>query len=234
MTETTPSQMPDQFPAEAGEITLYGQAGAIEALVDIPEREDERPVTAIICHPHSLHGGTMRNKVVTMIERALRESGARTLRFNFRGVGESEGEFAEGTGEAQDLLLLAEWVRRCRPDDQLWLAGFSFGSYVAFRAAQHLPLSQLVLIAPPVESWDFSSIAHPGCPWLVVQGDDDEVVSPDLVYAWVEALDDPPQLVRMEETSHFFHRRLMDLRGVIKNGVRAQLPARSYPEETAD
>jgi alpha/beta superfamily hydrolase len=73
-------------------------------------------------------------------------------------------------------------------------------------------------------SWDFSGITLPGCPWLVVQGEADEVVDPQAVFAWVEALAQPPQLVRMPDTSHFFHRKLIDLRGAIKHGVRPHLP----------
>ncbi len=87
-----------------------------------------------------------------------------------------------------------------------------------------MPLRQLISIAPPVNRWDFAGIAPPACPWLIVQGEADEIVDPGAVYAFVEAQQKPPTLVRMPDTSHFFHRRLMDLRGVIKNGVRANLP----------
>ena len=80
----------------------------------------------------------MHNKVVTMVERALRESGLDTVRFNFRGTGESEGSYDEGDGEGDDLAAVVEWVRRTRPDDALWLAGFSFGSYVTIRNAVRL------------------------------------------------------------------------------------------------
>jgi alpha/beta superfamily hydrolase len=82
----------------------------------------------------------------------------------------------------------------------------------------------MISVAPPVGRWDFSHLASPLCPWLVVQGEADEIVDPQAVYDWVAAQPEPPTLVRMPETSHFFHRRLMDLRGVIKNGVRANLP----------
>ena len=74
-------------------------------------------------------------------------------------------------------------------------------------------------------SWDFSQVVHPNCPWLVIQGESDEIVDPQAVYAWVEKLTPAPELVRMPDASHFFHRRLMDLRGAIKSGVRPYLPA---------
>ena len=215
---------PDRFPESATALTLAGPAGALEAAVDVPEAGQARAGTVVICHPHPLQGGTMHNKVVTMIERSLRELGLRTLRFNFRGTGASEGSYDDGRGETLDLLAAAEWVGRVRPNDALWLAGFSFGSYVALLAARHLPVKQMISIAPPVGRWDFSAAIAPPCPWLVVQGEDDDVVDPQAVFDWIDAMTDKPQLVRMPETGHFFHRRLMDLRGAIKNGVRGNLP----------
>jgi alpha/beta superfamily hydrolase len=168
----------------------------------------------------------MHNKVVTMVERALRESGLDTVRFNFRGTGASEGVHDEGEGEGDDLGAVVAWVRRVRPDDALWLAGFSFGSYVSIRHAVRLRADALVSIAPPVGRWAFETIAPPTCPWLIVQGEADEVVEPQAVFDWVDALKRKPELVRMPETSHFFHRRLMDLRGAIKHAVRGWLPAK--------
>jgi alpha/beta superfamily hydrolase len=205
-------------------LTLSGPAGALEAAVDVPEAAEARAGVAIICHPHPQHGGSMHNKVVTMLERSLRELGLATMVFNFRGVGASQGTFDDGRGETDDLLAVAGWVQRTRPLDALWLAGFSFGSYVAARAAAQLPARQMISVAPPVSRWDFTHLASPLCPWLVIQGEADEVVDPAAVYAWVAAQADSPTLVRMPETGHFFHRRLMDLRGAIKNGVRNNLP----------
>ena len=166
----------------------------------------------------------MHNKVVTTIERSLRELGLATVVFNFRGTGASRGAFDDGVGETEDLIAVANWAQHARPHDALWLAGFSFGSYVAARAAPQLPVRQMISVAPPVGRWDFSHLASPLCPWLVVQGEADEIVDPHAVYAWIAAQPEPPTLVRMPETSHFFHRRLLDLRGVIKNGVRSNLP----------
>lgn len=215
---------PDQFPSEATEFFLSGPAGRLECLADVPEPEQARPATAILCHPHPQHGGTMRNKVVTIMERSVRELGLHTVRFNFRGVGESEGEFDDGQGETDDLLAVVEWVRKTRPDDDLWLGGFSFGAYIALKAAQDLPVRQVITVAPPVERYGFEQLIPPNCPWLVVQGDEDEVVSPEAVFSWAEKLDQEADLIVMEGTGHFFHRRLMDLRGLIKNHVQPNLP----------
>ena len=206
---------------------LAGPAGRIEAALDAPEADvPARPLLAIVCHPLPTEGGTMHNKVVTMTARALRECGATTLRFNFRGVGQSEGRFDDGEGELADLRAVAAWARAEHPDKVLWLAGFSFGAWVSLRLANELQAAALVSIAPPVgRSWDFSGIDLPTVPWLVIQGDADEIVDPQAVYDWIASLPHPPQLVRMPDTSHFFHRKLMDLRGAVKNGVRHWLPA---------
>lgn len=198
---------PAQFPDGTAEFLLPGPAGALEVVTEVPEPELARAGTAILCHPHPLHSGTMHNKVVTMAERSLRELGLRTLRFNFRGVGASVGEYDDGRGETLDLLAVAEWVQKVRPKDALWLCGFSFGSYVALLGARHLPVKQMISIAPPAGRWDFSAVLPPTCPWLVVQGEEDDVVEPQAVYDWVDSLPEKPTLVRMPETGHFFQDR---------------------------
>ncbi|MGH8154203.1 MAG: alpha/beta hydrolase [Rhodanobacteraceae bacterium] len=215
---------PSDFPDAATTFALSGPAGTLEVATAVPEADAARAGTVVICHPNPQQGGTMRNKVVTMLERALRESGLATVRFNFRGIGASTGAFDHGDGERGDLTAVAAWVRQARPGDALWLAGFSFGSYIALRCARALGADALVTVAPPVGRYEFGELALPTCPWLVVQGEDDEVVDPQGVFDWIESLDPKPVLVRMPETGHFFHRRLMDLRGAVKNGVRAWLP----------
>jgi alpha/beta superfamily hydrolase len=220
---------PAGFPDAPAAFVLPGPAGTLEVASAVPETAQARAGTAVICHPNPQQGGTMRNKVVTMLERALRESGLATVRFNFRGIGASSGAFDDGDGESGDLVAVAQWVRKARPDDALWLAGFSFGSYIALRSARALGASALITVAPPVGRQEFGELAMPGCPWLVVQGEDDEVVDPQAVFDWIETLDPKPTLIRMPETGHFFHRRLMDLRGVVKNAVRGWLPPASSP-----
>ena len=196
------------IPAAPAPLFLDGPAGRIEAALDAPDAEvPARPLLVIVCHPLPTEGGTMHNKVVTMAARALRESGATTLRFNFRGVGQSEGRFDDGDGELDDLRAVAAWARTQHPDKALWLAGVSFGAFVSLRLAVELQAAAVISIAPPVgRSWDFSAIDIPSVPWLVVQGDADEVVDPQAVYAWLATLPRQPQLVRMTDTTHFFHR----------------------------
>ena len=213
--------------AAAEPLLLAGPAGRIEAAFDAPDADvPARPLLAIVCHPLPTEGGSMHNKVVTMAARALREVGATTLRFNFRGVGQSEGRFDDGVGELDDLRAVAAWARANHPDKILWLAGFSFGAYVSLRLAVELRAAALVSIAPPVgRSWDFSAIEVPTAPWLVIQGEVGAIADPQAVFAWLATLPRQPRLVRMPDTSHFFHRKLIDLRGALKHGVQDWLPA---------
>ena len=215
---------PASFPERAASFMLGGPTGKLETISDIAAPACARRGVAVICHPHPQHGGTMHNKVVTMVERALRESGLDTVRFNFRGTGTSGGVYDEGDGESDDLAAVAAWVRQVRPGDALWLAGFSFGSYVSIRSAVRLHADALISIAPPVGRRALEDVTLPTCPWLVVQGEADEVVEPQSVFDWIDTLEHKPELVRMPDTSHFFHRRLMDLRGAIKHAVRGWLP----------
>lgn len=213
------------FPTASGPLVLPGPAGDLEAAIDLPDGEVAAlPLVAVVCHPLPTEGGTMHNKVVTMVARSLRELGATTLRFNFRGTGASAGTFDRGDGERDDLAAVVAWIRRERPGHALWLAGFSFGAYVTLRASDALQPDLLVSIAPPAGRWDFDSIVLPQCPWLVIQGDADEIVEAEAVYQWLEDRGAQAEVVRMPDTSHFFHRKLIDLRGAVKHGVRAYLP----------
>ena len=212
------------FPESSSSVLVDGPAGTLEVVVDLPAPPEARRGVAVICHPNPPDGGTMHNKVVTMAARALTDLGLTTVRFNFRGVGHSQGAFDNGRGEVLDLLAVAEWVRKARSDDALWLAGFSFGAWVALLAARQLPVQQMITIAPPVGLRDFSGVLAPACPWLVIQGENDEVVASAGVFDWAARQQPAPELVRMPDTGHFFHRRLMDLRGAIKSGVRTHLP----------
>lgn len=185
---------------------LTGPAGALEILAE----GFDAPFTgiAIICHPHPLHGGTMLNKVVHYLARSCRELGLASLRFNYRGVGKSEGSYGEGIGESEDLLAIIDWLAGRYPGTPLWLAGFSFGSYVALRAAGLRQVEQLITIAPAVNRLDFSKLPMPGCPWLLVHGDEDEVVPFTEVVEWVNGLTRPPQTVWLDGVGHFFHGQL--------------------------
>ncbi len=143
------TEAPEHFPDETASFALAGPAGKLECEARAAVPDVARNAIAVICHPLSTDGGSMRNKVVTMIERSLREAGVDTVIFNFRSVGGSEGEFDSGNGESDDLAAVVAWARKTRPGAALWLAGFSFGSYVTLRNALSLKADALIRIAPP-------------------------------------------------------------------------------------
>jgi len=214
------------FPSENATLLLPGPAGALEVAVEHPGSGDQqRPLVAVVCHPLPTGGGTMHNKVVTMLARSLRELGAIAVRFNFRGVGHSQGSFDNGEGEREDLRAVVEWVRAHHPGHALWLGGFSFGAYVSLTMHAQLQPELLISIAPPAGRWDFAAIAAPAMPWVVIQGEEDEIVDPETVHAWLDTLGGDVELIRMYGAGHFFHRKMMDLRGAIRHSVREYLPA---------
>jgi alpha/beta superfamily hydrolase len=214
------------FPTESTTLLLDGPAGALETAVDLPDADVAAVAAiAVVCHPLSTEGGSLHNKVVTMAARAVRELGVTTVRFNFRSVGRSEGAFDDGTGELDDLGAVVAWVRSQQPDAALWLIGFSFGAYVSLKASATLQPQVLVSIAPPTgRGWEFDGVQPPPR-WLVVQGESDEIVDPQSVFDWLDGIEAPHTLVRMPDTSHFFHRKLIDLRGAIQHAVKGWLPA---------
>ncbi len=199
-------------------VTVSGPAGSIEAAVDGAPGGAGR--FAVVCHPHPLFGGTMDNKVVTTLSRAMREAGIPAVRFNFRGVGGSEGAYDEGRGETADALAVAAWSAERWPGCRPVFAGFSFGAYVALRLAQQIEPDRLVTVAPPVSRFDFAPLDVPRCPWLVVQGDADELVDPRAVIDWVGRLNPRPQLEVMPGTGHFFHGKLPELRAAVVSAVQ--------------
>jgi uncharacterized protein len=200
-------------------LTIAGPAGALEAILE--DLEVSRDSYAVVCHPHPLFGGTMENKVVTTVARALQETGIPTLRFNFRGVGSSKGTFDAGDGETDDAAAVASFGALRWPGRQLVLAGFSFGSYVALRLALKRHTSRLITVAPPVDRFNFSEVGAPDCPWLVVQGDSDDIVDPKSVFAWVKDLEPAPKLVVLPGVGHFFHGHLTELKAAVINTIRS-------------
>ncbi len=200
--------------SKAEQWPLRGPAGTIQAVL---EGHAAPTFIAVIGHPHPLFGGTMENKVVTTLARAVRDAGGVAVRFNFRGVGDSQGVYSEGVGETEDLLAVISALRKQFPGLSLWLAGFSFGSYVAARAAAALAANgesaaHLMLVAPPVHHYDFEAITDSGCAVTVVQGEEDEVVPAEQVYNWVAHTPLVPDLIRFPGCGHFFHGQLTTLR----------------------
>ena len=197
--------------------TVAGPAGSIECAIDLPTTVAEPRGTAIICHPHPQFGGTMDNKVVQTLARAVLQLGWRSVRFNFRGVGSSQGVWDEGVGEIADALA----VIAARREGPLLLAGFSFGGYVAASAAQRLAddakPARLVLVAPST-----AKQTVPGVPpeTIVVQGEADDVVPLPATFDWARPQSLP--VIVLPGVGHFFHGQL----GLLKTVLVRELLAR--------
>lgn len=198
---------------------VNGPAGSLSALLDLPPEGVVPRGTAVIAHPHPLFGGTMDNKVVQTIARAFVQSGWRAVRFNFRGVGSSEGAYDEGRGELQDLLAL---VAHSAPEGGLALAGFSFGAFVTSHAVAALAardLSAVVLVGTAASRFTVAPIdpeLHERT--LVLHGEaDDTVPLPDAM-AWARPQSLPITVV--PGGGHFFHGQLPLLRSLVARHLR--------------
>ena len=197
---------------------IDGPVGRLEAMLDTP-RDGPMAGSALVCHPHPQHGGTMHNKVTHTLARAFLRQGFQALRFNFRGTEASEGAYDEGVGELDDALAALEWLRARQANGPVWLAGFSFGAAIAVRAAAAIEVDGLVSVAPAVYRFASGMATQPRCPWLIVQGDEDELVAVEETIEWVNGLEPGPELLVLVGAEHFFHGRLVELREAVMDFV---------------
>ena len=167
----------------------------------------------------------MTNKVVHMLAKAFIDLGVPSIRFNYRGVGASTGSYDDGRGETLDTLAVVRWAQERWPQAKLWLGGFSFGGAIALRTAGQVPTSRLVTVAPAIQRVDVSRAPIPSCPWLIVQGDNDELVNAQEVQAWAQTLAPQPRFEMLSGVDHFFHGRLTELRDVVTGWVHATAEA---------
>ena len=187
---------------------IAGPTGRLEAIIDRPG-QGALEGCAVVCHPHPQHGGTMHNKVAHTLARAFVRSGFEVLR----------GSFDDGIGELDDALEALHWLSDRHPDLPIWLAGFSFGAAIAVKAAAAEHVDGLVSVAPAISRFAADLQTQPECPWLVVQGDEDELVDIDETVAWFDSLEPGPELLVMAGGEHFFHGRLTELREAIMEFV---------------
>lgn len=209
--------------AQTERLDLAGPAGRIEALVDAPAAGAPARGTAIIAHPHPLFGGTMDNKVVQTLARAFVQCGWRAVRFNFRGVGGTDGVHDQGRGEAQDFLAV---VQQCAPDGPLALAGFSFGSFVMSQALGALwparQVDKLVFVGAAASRFQVAAVPpelHERT--LVIHGEQDDTVPLAAVMDWAR-----PQVLPVTVVpggSHFFHGQLPLLKSLVVRHLSAAL-----------
>ena len=207
-------KMKNHFPENTETFFIEGPAGKLEMLSVKPENFTSKKI-AIICHPNPEQSGTMQNKVVTTLAKVFEQLGMASLRFNFRGVGQSEGSHGQTIGEADDLRAVVAWVKKVQPEWEIVLAGFSFGSYIAAVVANEINPAYLISIAPPADRYDFNQLTNIRCPWWVVMGDADEIVSPAIVIEWAKHPPAPIHFLLLPVVSHFFHGHLIELRELL-------------------
>jgi uncharacterized protein len=190
---------------------LEGPAGRLEALLEEPEDGEPREA-ALVCHPHPQHGGTMHNKVVYRIARGLRSAGAVVLRFNYRGVNLSEGEYAQGEGELEDARAALAYLRARYPGLPFTLAGFSFGSRIVLRlGCGGADARRIVAVGFPTAYKDSSSLEGCSAPKVFVQSTRDEYGPISDLEPLVASLAEPKKLVLVSAEDHFFAGGLHEL-----------------------
>jgi hypothetical protein len=199
------------MPRKIESLFIPGPAGRLEALLEEPE--DSAPVeAALVCHPHPSHGGTMHNKVVYRIARALRRSGAVVLRFNYRGVNLSEGVYDQGEGELEDARACLAHLRGRYPSLPFTLAGFSFGSRIALRlGCAGIGARRVIAVGFPTIYHDRGYLDHCTVPRVFVQSTHDRYGPVDQLRPFVESLPEPKLLVLIEAADHFFDGALPEL-----------------------
>lgn len=197
-------------------LLISGPVGNLEIRVKPSAQDVDSGKAVIISHPHPLYGGTMNNKVVTTMERAFSSLGYTTVAYNFRGVGDSEGEYDNGIGEQADLKAVLDWLSSKHEIGHTVLAGFSFGSYVSLNALTKCKVDAICTVAPPVGLYDFSVINDVNIPWTLIQGGQDEVVSAKEILDWAMKQSSKPDIYWRDGASHFFHGELVWLRKIIE------------------
>ena len=211
------------------DVTINGAEGRLEGKF-LPAGTERAPV-ALLLHPHPQHGGTMHNKVVYTLNQAFARAGFSTLRFNFRGVGRSQGSYGRGEGELQDAASALDWVQQNLPNSRgCWIAGFSFGAWIGMQLLMRRPeIDRFIAVAPPANIFDFSFLAPCPSSGLIVQGDKDEIVPEESVAKLAEKLSKQKDIVVsfqvVKGANHFFADRLEKLDALVADYAAAAVPA---------
>jgi alpha/beta superfamily hydrolase len=202
-------------------LDLKGPAGRLEALIDVPEGTPKAAV--VFAHPLPTHGGTMHTKVVYQATKGLVRTGRAVLRFNFRGVGASEGAFTGGPGEQEDFKAALDHVHARYPDLPLWSAGFSFGARIALETgATDDRVTVLIGIAPPVsrEGYDFSNARRSTKAKFFIQGEADDICPLQDMWKFYSELPEPKELVIIDAADHLFDGHTTEVGEAIEDLVK--------------
>jgi uncharacterized protein len=203
-------------------IIIPGPAGDLEALLALPTNNDSNFV-AIICHPHPLYGGSMTNKVITTVAKACDELNMTTIRFNYRGVGNSAGEYDNAAGEVEDLLAIYNWAKARFPRASYVLAGFSFGSYICCAAAPTIQPETLITIAPAIVRQSYADVVDYKGKWWLIQGVQDELTDASVVFEWFKKNVNSTNIIKINNASHFFHGCLPQLQHEIVSKIGPEI-----------
>jgi len=201
------------------EVIFNGPEGRIEGRYSHSKVENA-PIVLLL-HPHPQGGGTMNNKVVYSLYKVFTQRGFSSLRFNFRGVGRSQGRFDNGQGELADAAAALDWIQGHNPDaGGCWIAGFSFGAWIGMQLLMRRPeIEGFISVAPPANRFDFSFLAPCPASGLIVHGDGDELVPPDDVKTLATKLSAQRDITVERRViagaNHFFQDRLDELRAVV-------------------
>lgn len=209
------------------EVVINGPEGRLEGRYHHC-KEDNAPI-AVVLHPHPQHGGTMNNRVVHTLYQVFVQNGFSTLRFNFRGVGRSQGIFDRGEGELSDAAAALDWLQVYNPNaSACWVAGFSFGAWIAMQLLMRRPeIEAFIAVAPPANNFDFGFLAPCPASGLIVQGDHDQLVTAESVQRLVGKLMHQRD-IRIAHTvipgaDHFFHNHLEPLKATAVQYIAANL-----------
>jgi hypothetical protein len=209
------------------EVIINGPVGRIEARYH--QNPDPKAPVALVLHPHPLHGGTMNNKITYHTYKSFVNNGFTTLRFNFRGVGKSEGKFDNGFGELLDTTAAMNWLHDQNMEaSEFWIAGFSFGSWIALQTVMRRPeLENYVLVAPPVSKYDFNFIVPCTSTGLIIQGDKDEISKESDTAKLVEKLSAKEETIInyqvITNADHFFKNQINEFDSVIDQHIKDRL-----------
>lgn len=209
------------------EVFFNGPAGRIEGRYT--KSTNPKAPIALVLHPHPLYGGTMNNKVVYYIYKALADSGFTVLRINFRGVGRSQGEFDNGIGEMTDAATSLDWLQLNNPTSSINLiAGCSFGSWIAMQLIMRRPeINNFIAISPPVNKYDFSFLSQCPISGFILQGDSDSSVSEDSVLELANKLSKQKHIIVdykiIQGADHFFRNKIEEFTSAIRDYLQLRL-----------
>ena len=217
------------------EIIINGPEGRIEARY-LPSPEPNAPI-ALMLHPHPEHGGTMNNKVVYNLYQTFVARGFSTMRFNFRGVGRSQGEYSGGEGELSDAATALDWLQTYNANaPYCWIAGFSFGAWIGMQLLMRRPeISGFISVAPPANMFDFSFLAPCPASGLMINGDQDDIVPPDSVKKLVDKLSQQRGITITHKVikgaNHFFGKEIDELTALTGDYLNTNIPDLKKIEE---